>query len=138
MDNDKERRIEQMLDKREKMMKENGWIVDAVFDTGITGQDIHTHGLVESYGHPDIQCILPINAKVVHEIFCIIVNQIKMGKKFEAGKCYSGLVKGDYKIRFLLANESNRKVLRIIIPDKHGKLHKDLIEENFRVQFEGI
>ena len=126
-----------------EMMEKHGWYVDCVFDSedckceSGTGADVHTHGLPESFGHPDLQCVLPINGKLIHSVFITIVNKIKEGKKFESGKCYSGLIKG-FKLRFVESVECSRKVLRVILPDKNGKLHKNLMEEDFRVQYNGL
>ena len=129
---------DEIIKQREQMMKAHGWIVDAVIDNDCesgTGHNIHTHGIEENYGHLDLQCILPINKKVAHSIFCIVVEKIKEGKTFKAGKCYAGLVKNEYKIRFMEAEEGGRKVLRMILPDEKGKLHKNLMEESFRVKY---
>lgn len=129
---------------REKAMKAEGWIIEVISDTKDskcatgTGRDAHTHGIEEKFGHMDLQCVLPINADLVGDIFHRIVKMIKEGTKFESGKCYGDIVNNKYKIRFLTAMEGDREVLRIIIPDKNGKLHKELMEEKFRVQFNGI
>jgi len=139
-----EDRFEEMMAQRGKMLETHGWVVDVVSDTkdskcaSGTGRDIHTHGIEESFDHPDLQCVLPVDPKMVHGIFAIIVEMIKKGRKFEAGKCYSDILPNKYKLRFLEAEENDRKVLRVILPDKEGKLHKELMQEDFRIQFNGI
>jgi len=141
--NKKQNDYEKLIRARNKMMEEHGWVVDAVFDTENskcetgTGVDIHTHGLEESFGHMDLQCTLPADMEMIHSIFCIIVKNIKEGKKYEHGKCYKILDNG-YKFRFIKTTQGNREVLRIIFPDKHGKLHKSLMEEKFKIQYCGI
>lgn len=137
-------RIEQAIQTRQEMMDKHGWIVDCVFDsvdskcqTG-TGADIHTHGLVENMNHKDLQIVLPIQAEKAHGVLCTIVKLIKEGKKFEAGKCYSGILQNNLKVRFVEATEHDRTVLRVILPDQNGKLHHNTLETPFKVQYNGL
>lgn len=127
------------MENRQEMMNRHGWIVDSVFDLEKNvACDTHTHGLREKFGHPDLQCVLPMNPKIIHAIFCTIVNKIKKGQTFKSRKCYSGIIK-DYKVRFVEAVESDRKVLRMILPDQHGKLHQELMEDIiFRSQYDDL
>lgn len=131
--------LEKQMESRQEMMDRHGWIVDSIFDNklGIIC-DTHTHGLTDSFSHPDLQCVLPMDPKVIHALFCAIVNKIKNGQVFRAGKCYSGIVK-NYKVRFVEAIESDRRVLRMILPDQNGKLHRELMEDAiFKSQYDGI
>lgn len=128
-----------MVENRQEMMNRHGWIVDSIFDKEKNIVcDTHTHGLKEKFGHPDLQCVLPMNPKTTHTIFCAIVNKIKNGQTFKSGKCYSEIIK-DHKVRFIKATESDRKILRMILPDQHGKLHRELMkDEVFKSQYDGI
>jgi len=137
-------RLEKARRSRAEMLEKYGWIADCVFDTEThkcdsgTGTDIHTHGLVENFNHPDLQIILPISYEISHAVLASAVKMIKEGKRFEAGKCYSGLLKDKFKVRLVKAIESDRSVLRIILPDQNGKLHYDTLETSFKVQYNGI
>ena len=142
---DKEK-YEQPMASRQNLLEKHGWLIDAVFDmegcetkceTG-TGCDVHTHGLQESFNHPDLQCVLSVDPKMIHSIFCTIVDKIKDGQIFRSGKCYEDILKGGFKVRFVSAKQGDREVLRMILPDKHGKLHKSLMEESFKIQYNGI
>lgn len=135
---------EEIINKRTQMMNVHGWVVDAIHDTKDfscdteTGVDIHTHGIQESFDHPDLQCILPADINIIHSIFCIIVENIKRGKKYESGKCYGDILNNGYKLRFIEATQGGRRVLRVILPDRKGKLHKNLMQKEFQIQYNGI
>jgi hypothetical protein len=62
-----------------------------------------------------------MNPEIAHSIlWSVVEDNIKKGKKFEAGKKYDKLIGNDYKVLFLEASENERKVLRMIFPDKDG------------------
>ncbi|WCF11554.1 DUF4262 domain-containing protein (plasmid) [Paenibacillus thiaminolyticus] len=90
---------------------------------GTTQCNYHTHGLVESFEHRDLQIVLPIDPQLAGALFHSIVNEIKNGKKFEEGVDYFGLV-ADPKMptAFKKVKETGRTVLRMLIPDRNGVL----------------
>jgi len=153
MDDDYKKIIKETAREMQEKMDKYGWRVDALIDpnceTG-TGVDIHTHGLEENFGHKDLQCALPVKclvdegdetlfSNIICDIFRKIMAKIKEGQEFKAGKCYGGILGNDTKIRFLASSDKNgRDMLRVIIPDENGKLHKSLIEDSFKPQFNGI
>lgn len=141
--------------------KKYGWRVDAIIsekcETG-TGVDIHTHGLMENFNHKDLECILPVECyeedlkcimgdnditrAFVHSIYVVmekVVERIKKGEKFKAGKCYNN-INGELRIRMLSSvGTDGRDLLRIILPDLEDKLHKSLMmNEDYKKQFNGI
>lgn len=135
------KKVMEIIDKRNSMIKEYGWTIDAVYPTEDSKSlfaNIHTHGLEENFSHKDLQCVMPIDPETIHDIFSIIIEKIKNGDKFEEGKCYSGVLNGDYKVRLVKARESGREVLRVILPDKNNKLHREIMEDPYGLQYSNI
>lgn len=95
------------------------------------GVNYHTHGFEESFGHLDMQICLPIHPNMAHGILSIAVEKIKAGFKFEHGEKYEDLIEAKdpslkYEVLMLEAEECDRKVLRLIMPDKAGKFDGEL------------
>lgn len=81
----------------------------------------HTHGVFESFRHKDLQIVLPIQENIAGGLFHSVVNEIKAGKVFEEGVEYFGLVHDpNMPMAFKEVWETDRKVLRILIPDRKG------------------
>jgi hypothetical protein len=99
-----------------------GWYAHYVFGDKMcpSGVNIHTHYLVESFGHKDIQLCINIDPTLLHFVIVNVVDGIRKGIKYEPGKMYAGLVDG-FKLEFIDAIENGRKVLRLLIPDEKGK-----------------
>lgn len=118
-------------DEAEKMAK-YGWIVHFTTDQS----DIHTHGLVEKYNHPDLQIAFPLPPQIAHQLLHNTVKRIEKGEKFEIGEDYSEIAGQGYKVRFVQAIESDRVVLRMIIPPANGeldrhKMNSELFEKQY-------
>jgi hypothetical protein len=94
-----------------------------VFDEFGIYINAHTHGLEESYGHKDIQIVMPFGQYSIAEIMSECVYAISRGRTFEPGVSYSGLFYCD--VQFIEVEEDNRKVLRMLIPDERGLLPSD-------------
>jgi hypothetical protein len=118
-----------------EMMEKHGWYAHYVpsGDKTPTGANYHTHGLERSFGHRNIQIILPLEPKTAHDLTHAIIAKIKEGIRFEAGVDYTDIMQNDYKVRFIAARESGRDVLRLLIPDKEGEF-----KGKFAVQLEGL
>src|SRR5690606_14864493 len=82
----------------------------------------HTHGVFESFGHLDFQIVLPIDPYVARGLFHTIIDEVKSGRSFEEGEEYFGLVQDPNipKMSFMVTEEADRKVMRILIPDQKG------------------
>lgn len=85
--------------------------------------NIHTHGLTETFGHNDLQIVFPLEPEVASGILHTIVDTIQKGKKYKNGETVEEILKKGYKIRLQRFTEGDRKVLRIILPDKEGNLN---------------
>lgn len=122
-----------------EQIEKYGWYAHFVFDAhNATGHDIHTHGLPAKYGHPDLQIVIPLPEDVALGIFWAVVHKIEDGAMFFPGMRASEIVKG-YDVKFVMAKECDRDVLRIILPDKEGGLDRGCFkQENFNFQYEGV
>ena len=115
-------------------MGRHGWYVhfvpnDQHFPNSI---NYHTHGVLESFGHPDLQICFPLSTEIAHQILSIIVNQIKKGEHFEPNRRYEKIIDDNLNIEFIEAMEGNRKILRIVFPNRDGSYEG----EAFSAQFE--
>ena len=93
----------------------------------------HTHGMAQ-YDHLDFQMVL----KLPHWEICRILNtlglRVQDGEKFKAGDMVSGIYE-DCQIRLDEFEETGRKVLRVIIPDKYNIFPEDeRCMDNYKLQ----
>jgi len=106
----------------------HNWVGDFVSDPRYPyGLNAHTHGITETLNHPDFQVVLNVNPGTIEHFFNLLVERIKAGEKFEAGKEYDGLVQG-MKLTFIEVLEQDRTVLRLIFPDENGELSRETNE----------
>jgi hypothetical protein len=91
-----------------------------------------THGLYRTFKHPNLQICFQIDARIAHDLFHIVVNMIRDGKKFVAGKKYSGIAEG-YNTEFIDAIENGRPVLRMLIPDKDGTYSEPIFSKQLKM-----
>lgn len=122
-----------------EMIAKCGWYAHFVFDddTYPFSVNCHTHGLLEKYGHTDLQICLPIPDKVAHAVLWDVVRRIEKGETFKTGDTAFDIIQ-NYPVTFIDAMELDRKVLRIIFPDKTGCIDKKEIEEPYEKQWEVI
>jgi hypothetical protein len=83
--------------------------------------NFHTHGLKEVFGHLDLQICFPLQVEIAYPIFHGMVDEIRAGKIFEAGKKYSSILV-NYNVELIEAIECGRPVLRLLLPNKQGTL----------------
>lgn len=84
--------------------------------------DYHTHGLVETFGHPELQIVMRFQFELAGGIFHDVVNEIRKGKKFEPGKEYENILKGmPIRISAVPPEPGEDERVRILFPDAQGK-----------------
>lgn len=117
--------IQAIQERERELLQEHGWIVHYVFETeesSLNGlANIHTHGLAENFGHPDIQVVLPISPETIHPVLHGLVHDIKEGKVFPANERSSEVLQG-MDVFFAPYMENDREVLRMYLPDPNGLL----------------
>lgn len=124
---------EDMIKWQDQQMEKHGWYSHYVMDEGVC--NLHTHGIQETFEHPDFQIVIAIPPRTAGSIFWRLANLIKEGKKFEAGQIAEGIIGNNLKVTFIEVNEGNRRVLRIILPDKNGTLDPLEQESFFAAQY---
>lgn len=117
----------------DKQLQEYGWYAHFVPEDPDFPNHInyHTHGLLENFGHPDLQICFPVSTEVAHGIFSEIVDVIKSGGQFQAGNKYAGILAGDFIIELIHAVECGRMILRIVFPNKSGTYEGDIFSSQF-------
>lgn len=126
--------IERYAEWQQEQTAKHGWIVHFVVDddTSPTGFNYHTHGLTR-YDHMDLQIVIPLPEKVAMGLFHTMADRIKEGEKFNHGDVVSGIAK-NFDVKFYEAVESERPVLRVIIPDDTNNLGRDM-KGNLALQY---
>jgi len=121
------RRIKDIEAKQRHLKLVHGWIGHYVpeRDEDKPGRNFHTHGFDETWGHPDFQITMPLEPTVAHALFWILARRVKKGEKFETGIPYEGILGSGFITKFVEAKEDDRIVLRMLIPDKDGRLPGD-------------
>ena len=102
-------------------------------DATPTGFNAHSHGL-QQYDHLDFQLIVPLPPEIGHSIISDLANRVKGGERFEPGQVLDKVVR-NFNVKLIEATESDRKVLRIILPDPQGGLEPEEISERYSVQY---
>src|SRR5687768_1237376 len=115
--------MEDLLEWEGQQMEKFGWFAHYVPGSPDypNKTNYHTHGVPESFGHLDLQICLPIRHTLAHSIFTTVIDKIKEGQIFMEDMSYDKILK-NYPLKFALAFESGRNVLRLLIPDEQGRL----------------
>ena len=120
----------------EKQVRKRGWFVHFIVDGLPNGMaNIHTHGIAETFGHPDLQLTVNIGERNVMGIFHALVKRIRGGEVLRVGFDYGDIAQG-YRTRFIHAVEGGRPVLRLIVPDVAGILERETMDLMFAKQYE--
>jgi hypothetical protein len=98
--------------------------------------NIHTHGCIESWQHPDLQIVLPIGV-AADVIFNALIDRVKAGERFAPGERADLVLTETLSIvvAFIAAAEGQRFVLRVILPDRQGRLDKGVMEAEYARQY---
>lgn len=83
----------------------------------------HTHGM-EKYHHPNFQITLLLPPQDIGYLLNSMGMWVQEGEIFHSGDLISGLYT-DCKVRLDEYEETGRKVLRLIIPDKENRFPED-------------
>ena len=116
------------IEEREKeWLREYGFYIHYVIPMEESDSELincHTHGLKESFGHEELQVVLPINQRIVSGVIHSAVNLIRKGKKFSDGDRIGCVLEG-YDVLIKRVLEDDRVVMRLILPDAVGKFPGD-------------
>lgn len=107
--------INRMQLRQAHQIEQIGWVVHAITDEPTA----HTHGLDETYNHPDFEVRLAIGPRERYNLLRTLAEAVKQGQVFRAGGEISTLFLSP--VRFVERQESRRTVLRAIFPDAEGR-----------------
>ena len=113
-------------------MSTHGWYIHVIDedDDAPNHYNAHTHGLKETFGHPDLQICLPLPTETVVDIFHLLVRGIKKGISYLPDRSFDDVLEG-YEVKFIQAKECDRDVLRLLLPNKYGTYSGDIFEAQF-------
>lgn len=83
----------------------------------------HTHGM-DKYSHLDFQLVLNFPPEEIGRILNTMGYRVRHGERFKNGDLISGIYE-DCDVCLTTFDEDGRKVLRVIIPDKHNRFPED-------------
>ncbi len=112
-----------------EMMEKYGWYIHFLPDGS------HTHGLQESFNHPDLEIKFFLNPNTAGFVFSNCIDKIKEGTIFNDGDVVEHIISG-YSVKLINALESERSVIRIILPDADGNLIADRMAKGYAGQYE--
>lgn len=117
------------------VLREEGWAMRS-FSRGCSHQiaDHRTVGLQENFDHPDIQIFFPMNGQLALGILGTSVELVKSGKRFEDGNISGDVLEG-LDVKFVTASVDGVSMLRVILPDKKGRLSQDEIASPYSNQY---
>lgn len=116
--------------------KNPDWICHLVLPGAVpVSCNAHTHGLSELYGHPDFQVVVFFGgAQEIGRILNTLGCRVRDGEKFSPGDFVEGIYE-DCRVRLDEVEETGRKVLRVVIPDKNNLFPEDEgVDSNYAVQ----
>ena len=114
------------LREAESLMSQ-GWLAHYIIDDSESpfGISYHTHGFEEAFDCPNVQVVLLLPHERIHEIVHSLATRLKDGIKIVAGQSLDKVLAGGFLVTFAkFTDEDGKKLLRMIIPDAHGKLEQ--------------
>jgi hypothetical protein len=115
-----------------KASAKHGWHMHYVFDADQDrhpfGVNIHTHGLPDKFGHPDLQICLPLSQERAAALLHGVVNEyLKKGDTITPGEYYNRIAEG-LVVTAIATREGDRPVVRLIFPDEEGRFDTALAQ----------
>jgi len=106
-------------------MEKLNWLIHYVADDGGIEYmaNSHTHGM-DQYGHTDFQVVMNLGSQEISRLLNTMGIRVRDGERFYASNMVKGLYL-DCNIRLDSVMETGRRVLRLVIPDKHNRFPED-------------
>lgn len=115
---------------QEEHMRRYGWYAHHVFDYyqetiyGCAFLNAHTHGLTESWQHPELQVVLPLPSETVQAILSNAVALIREGTVLQDGMHVEKVIQG-YPVLVRQVEVDGEVHMRLILPDPAGRFPGD-------------
>lgn len=122
--------VQRLLNHQNELILKNGYLIHLVPDDPNCPYEInaHTHGLWENYKHLDVQVCLSLPMDVLNRVLTAVADKIKQGQRFVPENKYMGIVE-TFPVMFVFAYESDRVVLRMLLPNASGSFMGELQEQ---------
>lgn len=119
-------------------MEKYGWTAHIVVDDPELPFEFnyHTHGFTETFGCPDMQIVFPMPPESAHGIMHTIVGIMRKGHRFKLGEISDKILR-DHNVTFARAEECDREVYRVILPDPSGDVNRDSMDKPYKDQWIG-
>lgn len=130
--------FEEYKKKEDELFEKYGFIIHGVIEDKDHpfGVNFHTHGLPESFDHPDFQICFPLDMKMACEIIHNLVYYIREeDAHYTTGQIVSDIIE-PFNITFISVIENEDLLLRIIFPDEKGCLIKEEINPEYLSQWD--
>lgn len=108
-------------------IRENGFAIHYVPELHMDGcraVNVHTHGFRETWDHPDLQIVVPLDPDVCRGIFWAVADRVKEGEEFRDGQVAERVIGGGLRVKFVAvqSDEPARPLMRILLPGPNGVL----------------
>ena len=134
-------REKELREKAQKAMEDFGWYIHCVQDNDGNYVEYHTHGLLATFGHIDLQIVsVPdLSYMKAYDILTSIISSIINKEKFTNNDTLT--IEEEYtlyKMKMVMEKEFPRPLLRIIIPDENNLYPWDNgVNPYYKSQFDG-
>ncbi|WP_052343529.1 DUF4262 domain-containing protein [Bacillus massiliigorillae] len=122
MDMQNENSKDFISEENQALLDKQGWFYQYEELDGSVA-NIHTHGLAENLNHIDLQLVLKLDKEMAEMLLHTVIDNIAEGYKYREGR--SDQVIDGIEVEFKLFEESDRMVLRLILPDEEGRFPSD-------------
>lgn len=116
--------LESLEARQAELTKKYGFFSHFVSDANSKFVNYHTHGFRDTWGHDDLQIVIPIPPNIANNLFWTFADRVKAGERFAPDARVDKIVHG-HQVILKKAKDGERDVLRIILPDKNGRFPKD-------------
>ena len=90
----------------------------------------HTHGMRETYKHPEFQTVLHIGEYKVAYILNTLCSMVQKGRRFKSGEVVSNVI-ANYDLQLFETSDNGEKLFRVVIPDAYNHFPDDKDCENY-------
>jgi hypothetical protein len=106
-------------------MKKYGFYIHFVLSENTEYVDCHTHGLMKSFHHPELQFVIPIDEKTAASVLNALAEKISAGRTFHDGEYVDQIIDGFPVLLLLQKDQDGTQFFRIIFPDPNGLFPDD-------------
>lgn len=91
--------------------------------------DFHTHGVANTFQHPEFQIVLPLRKEVAATIFQDLIVAIKGGASFDREGIYDSII-DNCPVYLAKTVQGGQHIMRLIFPDAGGNFQRESNEKS--------